>query len=269
MIYEPKGKAREYSPLALNVFNGCDHGCAYCYAPAIKFTPRETYYSEVEPRKNYLIELQKELKKNAPKNQVLLSFIGDPYSKANDKFKLTRKTLELFLFDRVPAAILTKGGSRCLQDIDIFKKFGDHIKVGATLTFDNEADSREWEAGAALPEDRIKTLKELHKNGIKTWASFEPVIKPDQALNLIYQTIPFVDEYRIGKINNFRQLDKYINWTEFLKDALLILRGANKQIYIKQDLRENAPSIKLSKGETNMDANLAEPWNEIKQDELF
>ena len=31
LIYEPKGKAREYSPLALNVYSGgCDHACRYC-----------------------------------------------------------------------------------------------------------------------------------------------------------------------------------------------------------------------------------------------
>lgn len=32
-IYEPKGAAREYSPLALNYQTGCDHGCVYCYVP--------------------------------------------------------------------------------------------------------------------------------------------------------------------------------------------------------------------------------------------
>ena len=32
VIYEPKGKAREYSPLALNLYLECQHGCKYCYA---------------------------------------------------------------------------------------------------------------------------------------------------------------------------------------------------------------------------------------------
>lgn len=35
-IYEPSGKAREYSPLALNLYKGCDHGCNYCYVPDMK-----------------------------------------------------------------------------------------------------------------------------------------------------------------------------------------------------------------------------------------
>ena len=32
LIYEPTGAAREYSPLALNVYTGgCEHRCVYCY----------------------------------------------------------------------------------------------------------------------------------------------------------------------------------------------------------------------------------------------
>ena len=34
-IYEPQGRAREYSPLALNHYQGCDHACTYCYARSI------------------------------------------------------------------------------------------------------------------------------------------------------------------------------------------------------------------------------------------
>ena len=35
IIYEPRGKAREYSELAANLYTGCSHGCRYCYCPAI------------------------------------------------------------------------------------------------------------------------------------------------------------------------------------------------------------------------------------------
>ena len=34
-IYEPKGRAREYGELALNLYSGCRHGCKYCYVPAV------------------------------------------------------------------------------------------------------------------------------------------------------------------------------------------------------------------------------------------
>ena len=35
IIYEPKGKALEYAPLACNLYKGCPHGCRYCYGPTL------------------------------------------------------------------------------------------------------------------------------------------------------------------------------------------------------------------------------------------
>ena len=50
IIYEPTGKAREYSPLAANFYDGCDHGCKYCYAPGIRRKERIDYRDNVRPR---------------------------------------------------------------------------------------------------------------------------------------------------------------------------------------------------------------------------
>lgn len=253
MIYEPKGAAREYSPLALNLYLGCSHMCKYCYAPSCLQKSREVYFCKPEPRKNVIENLVKELKRNRPTEQVLLSFVGDVYCETTDDNLLTRNVLEILLENKIPVAILTKGGKRCLLDIDLFKQFGEHIQIGTTLTFDNEKDSLEWESGAATPQERLETLKYLHDKGIKTFASFEPVIIPEQSINLIRQGLEFIDIYKIGKINNFQGLDKKINWTEFLKNCLDILRPAGKQLYIKHDLRIAAPSIKLYGNEVLQD----------------
>jgi len=40
VIYEPKGMALEYAPLACNLYRGCQHGCRYCYAPNCLFMSR-------------------------------------------------------------------------------------------------------------------------------------------------------------------------------------------------------------------------------------
>lgn len=154
---------------------------------------------------------------------------------------------------RVPVAILTKGGERCLKDMDIFKKFGDHIQIGTTLTFDNDSDSLEWESGAALPKERLEVLKTLHDAGIRTFASFEPVIKPEQSLALMEAGLDYIDTYKVGKLNNYKGLDKEIDWTDFLVKSLDILRTAKKSVYIKQDLRKVAPMVFLREDETNPD----------------
>lgn len=252
-IYVPAGKAREYSPLALNYFSGCDHGCKYCYVPNILGRFNSNYkHSDVNTQN--LKEIETSIKKHAnSENQVLLSFTGDPYCKYNDTQKTTRAVLELLLKYNVKTAILTKGGSRCLQDIDLFKQFGERIKVGASLILSEEKDSAEWEPGAATPDERLNALKVLHQNGVKTWASFEPVLSPRQSLILMAKGLDFIDFYKVGKLNNYKGLDKKIDWYEFLKNTVDLLRASDKDFYIKEDLRKFSKDILLYPNEIDMD----------------
>lgn len=247
VIYTPKGAAREYSPLALNLYLQCTHGCKYCYAPSAMQRKREGYFQKPEPRKDVVQQLRRELKRDVPKRQVLLSFIGDVYSETMDENATTREVLEILSDYKVPVAILTKGGSRCLKDLDVFKTFGEHIQVGATLTFLDEKKSKEWETGAAVPEERLQTLKTLHDNGVKTFVSFEPVIEPEESLKLIERTLAdeSVDVYKVGKLNHYQGLDKMINWSRFLENALRMIRGAGKRVYVKHDLRIAAHDVPL------------------------
>jgi DNA repair photolyase len=176
IIYTPRGKAREYSPYALNIYNGCDHNCKYCYVKILKLQ-RYKLNNEIEPRKDIIEKLEKQLKRQEVTEQVLLCFMGDPYCKTDTKYETTREVLNILLKYNIPTAILSKGGKRILRDIDLFKKF-KKIKVGATLTLLDEKESLEYEPNAALPRERIEVLKKLHNEGIKTWVSFEPVIRP-------------------------------------------------------------------------------------------
>lgn len=253
-IYKPKGKAREYSPLAANIYKGCDHGCLYCYVPGMFKQFNKNYnHGDVQIKPGFIEQLKKDCIKLKNKNQVLICFSGDPYCMANDEHRETRKSLLILLENEIPVRILTKGGMRCLQDIEIFKQFGKNISIGATLTFINESDSKKWEPGAALPEERMKTLKILHENNIKTWASLEPVIDTKQSLELMGKTIDFIDEYKIGKLNNYKDLDKKINWSIFLQSAIDIMEKNNKEYYIKYDLSKEAPYTEIKANHRNLD----------------
>lgn len=227
-IYEPSGKAREYSPLALNIYNGCDHHCKYCYVKNI------IAGADVpKPKANLFFDLRRECSKGI-NQQVLLCFMSDPYCNLEMGLKLTRQTLEILNQHDVPVAILTKGGNRIFRDMDVIKKFLT-IKVGATLTFDNDKDSAEWEPGAALPGERIEMLSRMHDEGIKTWVSIEPVVIPEQSIALIKKTLPFVDQYKVGRWNHDSRANT-IDWAKFGNEAVSILRAAGKQFYIKNDL---------------------------------
>lgn len=253
LIYEPQGKAREYSPFALNHYSGCDHGCTYCYVPAMRRRFNAAYkHEDVKPR-DIILKLEKELKTKVPDKQILLSFTCDPYCQADVKIGLTRDVLTVLLKYGCKVAVLTKGGARCLRDLDIFKKYGENIKIGATLTFDNPSDSLNYEPGAALPDDRLSALKKLNAENIKTFVSFEPVIKSEQSLALIKNTLPYVGQYKVGRWNHASDAKK-INWPEFLKLSVSILRAAKKQFYIKTDLAKYAEEGFLRAEEINADS---------------
>lgn len=260
-IYEPKGRAREYSPLAVNIYKGkCPHQCEYCY---VKRFPSPVYTKNecVAPMEADFIELEESAKSYQGCNkQILLCFTGDPYCGVNPE--ATRRVLEILNRYEHKVAILTKGGNRLLQDIDLFKQFRTtfesgktvgRIIVGATLTFDNDTDSKHWEPYSALPQERIDSLRKLSEAGIFTWVSFEPVIYPEQSINLLKQVSSFIKFVKIGKINNYGDWDKDVDWDDFIKQAVAICRKANVLFYIKDDLAQFNKSTELSPQERNPD----------------
>lgn len=250
LIYTPSGKAREYSPLALNVYNGCDHGCSYCYTRLIKGIPDAV--NIVKERNNLVCNLGKELAKTNHKEQILLSFMCDPYSKADISLSTTRETLSLLLKHGRSVAVLTKGGKRCLRDLDIFKAFGRSFKIGATLTL---FDTKEVEPNAATTSERLETLEILYMNNIMTWVSIEPVIDPKESLQLIKTTIPYVHHFKVGKMNHFeKKFSPGIDWTSFLYSSVDLLRSSNTPFYIKHDLQAFDIDNILTPIEKDMDA---------------
>lgn len=257
-IYEPKDKAREYSPLALNLYSGCDHGCQYCYVPNI-FSMKPNYkHSDTFLRIGVIEALRKDAHKFSGCQQVLLSFTTDPYMTADFEPAITRTALKILLANDIAVAILTKGGKRCLRDLDLFLRFGKHCKVGSSLTYTSEVDSLRVEPGAALPQDRFETLKHIHNAGVQTWVSLEPVCSTKQTLEVIDISHPYVDSYKVGKLNHFK--DKNIDWHTFLVDAVNKLRSLNKSFYVKKDLAAFSDGFKLSKEETDMDRLLLPPF---------
>jgi DNA repair photolyase len=204
------------------------------------------------PRPRDLSVLAKEAA--SARRQVLLSFMADPYCAAERTHRKTREALAALSAARCSVAILTKGGTRCLDDLDRFLVWPDgRVKVGATLTFNSSALSREWEPGAAAPGDRIEALRQLHAAGVSTWASIEPVIIPSESLAIIEASLPYVDAYKVGRWNHDTRAN-VIDWPTFGKAAVEMIRASGKRLYVKVDLRPHFPSGYLTTEETREDA---------------
>jgi DNA repair photolyase len=249
-IYEPAGRAREYSPLALNYFKGCDNGCKYCYVkPMLKRFNANYIHDTVISDIDFSI-IEKSAKKfYGCDKQILLPFTGDPF--CNFETFETKEVLEILNYYEHKVAILTKNPTKALKYIDLIKSFGDRIKVGSSLTFSSVKDSLFWENGAELPSVRIDGLRLLANFGVKTWASFEPVIDPAQSIELMKSIAPFIDHVKIGKLNNYQGLDKNVDWAKFIKDSVSVMDDFNmrNQFYIKKDLLFFNKGVSLSKNE--------------------
>lgn len=236
VIYEPAGRAREYSALAVNLYSGCNHGCKYCYVPDCMRRNRQEFYDRQTARVDIMNKIQRDCKIIAgTEERVLLCFTCDPYQKLDDTEQLTRKALGLFALYDIPFQVLTKGGHRAKRDFDLYAK---KDAFATTLTFMDPDKSLYYEPEAALPEDRIETIKAAKKLGIETWVSFEPVLNDDEVFKLLDSTHEYVDLYKVGKVSRFKT-DKEINWNRFAYEIVNRLEKLGKNYYIKNDLKKH------------------------------
>jgi DNA repair photolyase len=239
IIYPPAGQAGEYARLATNPYRGCGNGCVYCYVPSVIQMDRSEFNEGAEPRKDFLMRLAKDATKYQAigcAEQVMLSFTTDPYHPGDTS--LTRTTLEVLRACDLRFCTLTKGGKRALRDIDLFRP--DRDAFASTLTTLDEAESLRWEPRAAVPSDRMATLREFHAARIFTWVSLEPVFNTEATIEIIRQTHRYVDLFKIGRIN-YSKLTHLTNWRQFTARVLEVLKETGAGYFIKKDLQPYLP----------------------------
>jgi DNA repair photolyase len=233
IIYEPRGKAKEYSDLACNLYSGCSHACKYCYCPSIRRMSLDKWARDPKPRENILKKLAKEAAKmRGEKRHLLFCFMSDPYQD-DHAASITKQALlicENYEFKNIQ--ILTKAGQRAINDFDILLR--NKWKFGSTIIFKNEKMREEWEPGAPSIDSRIDAIKEAHKKGIFTWVSIEPVVDPEEAYKVMYALKGYITKWKVGKLNHFSEIEKNIDWKDFYHQSLDILKG--EDVYWKKDL---------------------------------
>jgi len=149
----------------------------------------------------------------------------------------TRKILELTHSYGHSFTVLTKGGKRALRDIDLYTE-KDHF--ASTLTSLDDAFSMKWERGAALPNDRMDTMKTFHNKGIFTWVSLEPTLDTKSSLQILSETHSYVDFYKIGRVN-YLPMTKTTDWRSYTLAMLENITKRGIKAYFKKDLQEYLP----------------------------
>lgn len=239
-IYEPKGKAKEYGDLAINIYNGCPHRCYYCFSPSVLRRDKEKFHSVVEPRENIVEEVRKQIKREHITGKLIhMCFTCDPYPTGYDSTP-TREIIKIIKESGNHVQILTKGDGR--RDFDLLD---DNDWYGITITgagYDGRSDS---EPGTFVTYDRWWTLREAHQRGIKTWVSFEPVIDVSAVLFYLDLSCGVADKVKIGKLNYY---PSEIDWADFGRKAEALCQKLGLDYYIKESLQAEMDKETVQKG---------------------
>ncbi len=241
VIYRPAGEAGEYAPLATNPYKGCGHACAYCYVPLATHQPRPEFNAGAVLREGYLDRLKKDAaryQRAGVDAQVMLCFATDPYHPGETG--PTRAALTILAENGLAFCTLTKGGTRALRDIDVFRPERDAF--ASTLTSLDADFSRKWEPGAPLPKDRIEALRLFRSRDIFTWVSIEPTLDVGHSLAVIRATSPFVDLYKIGRANYLKAITTTTDWRDYTLRVIELCQKLGLRHYIKRSLQEHLPA---------------------------
>jgi DNA repair photolyase len=168
--------------ISVNPYQGCEHGCVYCYA-------RETHQywghsAGLDFESKILV------KHNAPEllakaflnpkwnvEPVMFSGNTDCYQPAERKYELTRSMLEVCLKFRNPVSIITKN-ILILRDLDLLQELAAHglVQVMISITTLNEELRRKLEPRTASAPKRLDVVAQLSQAKVPVGVMLAPVI---------------------------------------------------------------------------------------------
>lgn len=245
LIYKPTGKGAEYSNLGLNLYYGCPMGCRYCYVPGL--IKDKNYHNgckariDIEKLKCIIKQLEEKTMIDLHTDRVLMCFISDPFPDLEMTINNTFPMIKLFKSYGIPITVLSKNLHLAKRYIRWYAPFTDEIATTIT-TIDKEKASY-LEPNAQPPDERINDLIEFSKAGLKTWISFEPLLYPDDVIQVIMQTKDYIDEYRIGTLSyvddrELMNIATSIDYHGSINKILEVSNDYNKTVKIKQSIKD-------------------------------
>ncbi len=167
---------------SMNPYQGCEHGCIYCYARNTHefwgYSAGLDFERKILIKENAPYLLEEMLKtKNWKAETIVLSGNTDCYQPAEKKFEITRACLEVFLKYKHPVGIITKN-TLILRDLDLLRELTKDrlIGVNISVTSLSEKTRRLLEPRTATIAKRLETIKILSENNIPVNAMLAPII---------------------------------------------------------------------------------------------
>jgi DNA repair photolyase len=167
---------------SLNPYQGCEHGCVYCYARNTHhywgYSAGLDFEQKIIVKMNASETLERQLKNPKWKvSPIMLSGNTDCYQPQERKLGLTRKILEVMLKYKHPVSIVTKN-DLILRDEDILKELSllNLVSVNMSINSLNENIRRKLEPRTTTYTARLKAIERLSSNSIPTNVLIAPVI---------------------------------------------------------------------------------------------
>ena len=167
---------------SVNPYQGCEHGCLYCYA---RNSHEYWGYSAGLDFERKII-----VKRNAPElleaffnkrgyspHPIMLSGNTDCYQPIERKLGITRELLKLFLKYKHPVSIISKN-NLIVRDLDILEPLArlNLVHVSITINSLNESLRQKMEPRTVTANSRLKVIQALSKAGIPVHLMIAPIV---------------------------------------------------------------------------------------------
>jgi len=167
---------------SLNAYQGCEHGCIYCFArPTHAYhdlSPGIDFETKILAKPNAAELLRKALAKPGYRCEPLaMGTNTDPYQPVEREWKITRSVLEVLSECEHPFTIVTKS-AMIERDIDLIAPMAakNMARVALSITTLDRELARRMEPRAAAPQRRLEALRRLSEAGIPVGVMTAPII---------------------------------------------------------------------------------------------
>jgi DNA repair photolyase len=167
---------------SINPYQGCEHGCIYCYArPShsyLDLSPGLDFETQIFYKPNAAARLLDEWQKSGYECQpITIGANTDPYQPAEKSLQLTRQLLQLFVEYRHPVNIITKSHLIC-RDIDLLSDLASDrlCSVAMSIPTMNADLKRIMEPRVPAASARLKAINRLSHAGVPVSVLVAPVI---------------------------------------------------------------------------------------------
>jgi DNA repair photolyase len=167
---------------SINPYQGCEHGCVYCYArpshayldlsPGLDFETR--LFAKPQAAELLRAELAKPGYRCEP---IALGTNTDPYQPIEREWKITRRIIEVLAECEHPLTITTKG-VLVERDIDLLAPMAARglVRAYVSIAMLDAELARRLDPRAPAPKRRLHMIKTLADAGIPVGVSVAPVI---------------------------------------------------------------------------------------------